>query len=78
MPRPRITGFGRFLLFLLIVGPLIFFGVAYFRGEDPWGRWKSWAGEDPESPSTERPLECEALRTENARLRAEVARLRGE
>lgn len=30
----RITGFARFLLFMLIALPLIYFGVTYYKGED--------------------------------------------
>lgn len=78
MARPRITGFGRFLLFLLLAGPLIYFGVAYFKGEDPVGQLKDMTGTDRVEEVNEEPMDCEALRAENARLRAEVAQLRGE
>ena len=80
MPRTRATGFTRFLLFLLIAAPLIFFGVSYARGEDPVGQIKGWLGDDiPERVvESNDDMDCDALRSENARLRREVARLRGE
>jgi predicted nucleic acid-binding Zn-ribbon protein len=31
----KLTGCARFLIFLLIVGPLVYFGVSYFQGENP-------------------------------------------
>ncbi len=31
----KLTGCARFFIFLLIIGPLVYFGVSYFRGENP-------------------------------------------
>lgn len=36
----KLTGCARFLIFLLIVAPLVFFGVSYFQGENPLGQVK--------------------------------------
>ena len=77
MPRARATGLTRFLLFLLIAAPVIFVGVSYARGEDPFGQIGAWLGNEREAPVTE-TLDCQALQRENAQLRREVARLRGE
>ena len=32
--KPRLTVFSRFLLLMLIVGPLAFLGASYYNGED--------------------------------------------
>ena len=31
----KLTGCSRFLIFFLILAPIIFFGVTYFQGENP-------------------------------------------
>lgn len=31
----KLTGFARFLIFFVIVTPLVYLGVNYFKGEDP-------------------------------------------
>jgi len=31
----KMTGCARFLIFLLVFAPLVYFGVSYFRGENP-------------------------------------------
>ena len=32
----KLTGCARFFIFLLIVAPIVYFGVSYFQGEDPF------------------------------------------
>ncbi len=34
MAKPRMTGFARFFIFLLIATPLAFFAASYINGED--------------------------------------------
>ncbi len=41
MPKAKMTGFTKFLLLMIIVGPLAFFGASYYRGEDGFGAIKS-------------------------------------
>ncbi len=94
MPRTRLTGFSRLLLFLLIALPIVYFGAAYYNGEDPIGQLKGWVGmDDGDTPSreatppgtTDAPIprdqpatfeNVQELRTENQRLREELARCR--
>ncbi len=33
-PKHKVTGCARFILFFIIFIPLVYFGAAYFRGED--------------------------------------------
>ena len=44
MPRTRLTGFSRLLIFLIIFLPLAYFGASYYNGEDPVARIKSMFG----------------------------------
>ena len=44
MPRTRLTGFSRLLIFLIIFLPLAYFGASYYNGEDPIARIKSMFG----------------------------------
>jgi hypothetical protein len=82
MPRTRLTGFSRLLIFLLIALPIIYFGASYYNGEDPVANVKGWLGMDEPAPTTEPATEAPApatfedvseLRAENARLRQELA-----
>ncbi|MEO1513571.1 MAG: hypothetical protein AAFV95_01120 [Bacteroidota bacterium] len=52
--KPKMTGFARFLLFLLIAGPLIFFGVSYYKGEDGVQTLKEFVGLTSQAPKAER------------------------
>ncbi len=51
MPRTRLTGFSRLLLFLLIALPIVYFGASYYNGEDPVAQVKDWIGVEEETPS---------------------------
>lgn len=57
----KITGFARFLIFLLIAAPTIFFGVTFLKGEDPMTLLKEqiaiFTGQAP--APVERPVETE-------------------
>lgn len=77
MPRTRLTGFSRLLIFLLIALPIVYFGAAYYNGEDPVGQLKQlFGGQQTTTEVVERttPDGLDELRTENERLRAELAR----
>ncbi len=74
----QMTGFARFLIFLIIAAPLIFFGVTYYKGEDPIQTLQNaFAGKtevavaEPESPKTVNvPKASEtAINSELAKLR---------
>ncbi|OAV44609.1 hypothetical protein [Lewinella sp. 4G2] len=45
MPKTKLTGFSRLLLFLLIFLPLAYFGASYYNGEDPIGKIKGMFGQ---------------------------------
>jgi len=53
MPKAKMTGFTKFLLLMIIVGPLAFFGASYYRGEDGIGAIKSLFNKS-ENTSTEK------------------------
>ena len=77
MPRTRLTGFSRLLLFLLIALPIVYAGAAYYNGEDPVANVKGWLGmdeRDAPAPAPTTTEETTELRAENERLRAELAR----
>lgn len=80
MPRTRLTGFSRLLIFLLIALPILYFAAAYYNGEDPVKQVKDLVGMndtettiDQTAPATE---ELRDLRLENEQLREELARCR--
>ncbi|CAH0999778.1 hypothetical protein LEM8419_01078 [Neolewinella maritima] len=93
MPRTKLTGFSRLLIFLLFALPIVYAGAAYYNGEDPVANVKGWLGMDqPEQvdnsdatvPSEESYRDAPAtfenvqeLREENDRLRRELARCQG-
>ena len=79
MPRTRLTGFSRLLIFLLIALPIVYFGAAYYNGEDPVGQLKQlFGGQQTTTEVVERttPDGLDELRAENERLRTELARCR--
>ncbi|MBB4078437.1 hypothetical protein GGR28_001050 [Lewinella aquimaris] len=90
MPRTRLTGFSRLIIFLIIALPIVYVGAALYNGEDPVRNVKGWLGiQDPEpreemnvppSSAREAPATFESvqeLRDENERLRQELARCQG-
>ncbi|WP_116124976.1 hypothetical protein [Lewinella sp. IMCC34183] len=89
MPRTRLTAFSRFLLFLLIALPIVYFGAAWYNGEDPVANVRGWLGMTDEGLVNEQTYEepaardrpatfenVQELRAENARLRADLERCR--
>lgn len=80
----QLTGFARFFIFLIIVVPLIFFGVTYFKGEDPMetieslfnGETKERQDVKREEPNTPPPPPANSeteVNSELAKLRDEMA-----
>ena len=65
----RITPFARFLLFMLLAVPAIYFGVTYYKGEDGMGQVKELFQSDDA---------IEANGSELKELRSEVEKLREE
>jgi hypothetical protein len=62
--RVRFTGFTRFLLFLFIVGPLAYFGAAYYTGEDGIQNIKNLLDFDKNKTTAEQPApQTEAVPT---------------
>lgn len=57
----RTTAFTRFLLFMLIALPLIYFGVTYYRGEDGAAPIREFFQQD-ESATTEESEEVQLRR----------------
>lgn len=55
MPKTRLTGFARLLIFLIIFLPLAFVAASYFNGEDPVATVKGWFG--TETPAAAGPTE---------------------
>ena len=73
MPRTKLTGFSRLLIFLLIALPIVYAGAAYYNGEDPVANVKDWLGLD-ETDTRVDYENVQGLREENDRLRQELAR----
>ena len=83
MPRTRLTAFSRFLIFLLIALPIVYFGAALYNGEDPVNNVRGWLGMTDEGMVDEQTYEeaptardapatfenVQELRRENDRLR---------
>lgn len=90
MPKTKLTAFSRLLIFLLIALPIVYFGAAYYNGEDPVARVKDLLGldetdtaEEYEAPSQYRDAPAtfenvQALRDENDRLRQELSACRAK
>ncbi|MBC6992590.1 hypothetical protein QWY85_06660 [Neolewinella lacunae] len=88
MPRTKLTGFSRLLLFLIFFVPLAYFGASYYNGEDPIANIKGYLGMDQGSqgssqtyepgrdnqPVTEAPATFENVQN----MRDEIARLKRE
>ena len=77
MPRTKLTGFARLLIFLLIALPIVYFAAAYYNGEDPVANVKQLLGldrADRAADNTPGDVRLEELKAENARLRAALDR----
>jgi len=60
MAKAKMTGFTKFLLLMIIVGPLAFLGASYYRGEDGVAVIKSLFNK-----STAEPAEIKNEKVEN-------------
>lgn len=80
MARTRITGFTRFLLFLLVFLPAVWFGVNYYQGEDPVANFRELVGlnTDETRARTQEPGNFRADADKIARLQRELAVAREE
>ncbi|RMF24085.1 MAG: hypothetical protein D6765_12190 [Bacteroidetes bacterium] len=76
----RLTGFARFLIFLLIATPLAYMGASYYNGEDGWANLKKLLGIESSaatpSDTDEAVFDPSAsdrdVRLENERLKSEI------
>ena len=80
--KTQLTGFARFLIFLVIAAPLIFFGVSYYKGEDPLQTLQE-AFSQPEAEANEAPLpaprgEITPPPVSQTEINSEIAKLRDE
>ena len=77
--KTQLTGFSRFLIFLIIAGPVIFFGVSYYKGEDPMQTLRDTFAQwnQPTEQVTEQPAEPDPATTETM-VNSELAKLRDE
>ncbi len=76
----QLTGFSRFLIFLIIATPLIFFGVSFYKGEDPMNTLTSFINgtEAPQEQAVERPEAENAAPVSETMVNSELAKLRDE
>lgn len=53
MPKTKLTGFSRLLLFMLFFVPIAYVGASYYNGEDPIANIKGMLGmEETTAPAT--------------------------
>ncbi len=86
--KTQLTGFSRFLIFLLIATPLIFFGVTTYKGEDPMQTLRNLIDGNipPQEQVTERPASTpestpapvEEPAVSETAVNSELAKLRDE
>lgn len=84
----KLTGFARFLIFLIIFAPIAFLGASYYNGEDGIQNLKNIIGWDKqeqqvivhadESEANYEQLDIDALQRRVQQLEAEVASLKEE
>ncbi len=89
--RLKTTAFTRFLLMLIIVGPLAYLGASYYNGQDPIANLKKLFGSGettvqaepaanaaPDEKATFWEAELEKCRQENAALNRRIGELEGQ
>ncbi|MEM6769997.1 MAG: hypothetical protein AAF597_05350 [Bacteroidota bacterium] len=86
MAKTKLTAFSRLLLFLILFLPATYFGVSYYKGEDPIANLKNVLGMD-EAPvaqtqtvptPAEDPATAPATFENVQNLRAEIKNLKAE
>lgn len=88
MAKTKLTAFSRLLLFLLLFLPATWFGVSYYKGEDPIANFKKVIGLTPTTTTTAQapapatdhsdPATAPATFENVQQLRAEIRNLRTE
>ncbi len=78
-----MTGFTKFLLLMIIVGPLAFLGASYYRGEDGVGAIKALFSRNKEETTaaadeTEKPLPKVADNRDKVVLESQLNKYRDE
>ena len=77
--KSQLTGFSRFLIFLVIAAPLIFFGVSYYKGEDPMKTLTAvFEGNYVPSEQVEEMPAVDEAPTSQTLVNSELAKLRDE
>ena len=68
--RIKVTGFTRFLLFIIIAAPLIYLGASYYNGQDGIQNIKELIGlNDSSASSSETTKEISAPDKESTKIR---------
>ncbi len=87
MAKTKLTAFSRMLLFLIIFLPATYFGVSYYKGEDPIANLKNVLGMEANAPAAQTqtmppanddPATAPATFENVQNLRAEIKNLRAE
>ena len=86
MAKTKLTAFSRLLLFLIIFLPATYFGVSYYKGEDPVANLKNVLGMEnapvaqtqTAPPVTQDPATAPATFENVQNLRAEIKNLKAE
>lgn len=85
MPRTKLTGFSRLLIFLLFFIPIAYVGASYYNGEDPVANIKGYLGMEESSqpaatdnyqPAQENASDKPATFQNVQDLRSEIVRLK--
>lgn len=77
--KTQMTGFARFLIFLIIAAPVIFFGVSYYKGEDPMQTLRdTFVSESPVRQDAQESTNEVAGPPSEAVVNSELAKLRDE
>lgn len=86
MAKTKLTAFSRMLLFLIIFLPATYFGVSYYKGEDPVANLKNVLGMEATPtaqtqtapPATPDPATAPATFENVQNMRAEIKNLKAE
>ena len=83
-PKYKVTGCARFIVFFIIFIPIVYFGAAFFRGEDGWQKMKDFyygivgkpVSDTGRNEDTRTTYKIEDLQKELDEARAEIRELR--